>query len=63
VQDAIGEKMNKTERKDFNWLLKHELLKPIELPAFTPEEKKEFIEKIQRLRSAARKRLEKTERR
>jgi len=36
-----------------------ELLKPLELPVFTPEEKKEFIEKIQRLRSTARKRLEK----
>ena len=36
-----------------------DLLKPLELPVFTSEEKKEFIEKIQLLRSAARKRLEK----
>ena len=36
-----------------------ELLKPLELPVFTPEEKKDFLEKIERLRASARKRMEK----
>ena len=36
-----------------------ELLKPLELPVFTPEERDEFLRKIEQLRSAVRKRLEK----
>jgi len=35
-----------------------ELLKPIELPSFTPEERKDFLEKIERLRESVKKRME-----
>ena len=36
-----------------------ELLKPLELPSFTAKERKDFLEKIERLRCSARKRMEK----
>ena len=36
-----------------------ELLKPLELPVFTPEERKEFLKKIEQLRVSAKKRMKK----